>query len=92
MRGKRWPAVEPFCLNFFNNLPYHDAPITEQETKLIIKILKAIAAGCGVLLRIAAETQLGQLGINLQQRSITQYFKTIQEPLRKNLSTRGEEA
>jgi hypothetical protein len=78
-----------FQPHFVNNLPYHDAPITEQETKFIIKILKGIAAGCRVLLRIAAETQLGQLGINLQQRSVTQFFKTIKEPLRKELSTRG---
>jgi hypothetical protein len=56
---------------------------------MVMKILREIAAGCRKLLRLAAETQLGQLGINLRQRSITQYFKVLKNPQRKPPLTGG---
>jgi hypothetical protein len=55
-----------------------------------MKILKEIASGCRRLLRLAAETQLGPLGINLQQKSLTSFFKVIKEPLKTPLTTRDD--
>jgi hypothetical protein len=77
-----------FLPHFVNNLPFVDEPITEDESKLILKVLKEVAAGCRRLLRLAAELQLGQLGVNLQQKTITKYYKLLEPPRNPN-PTRG---
>ena len=85
--GGRTACCFTFLPHFVNNLPHCDVPITEDESKLIFKVLREVAAVCRRLLRLAAELQLGQLGVNLQQKTITQYFK-IQEPPRPSNPTR----
>ena len=53
-----------FRQDLVNALPCADLLISEMEEKIIIKLLKTVAAGTRRLLRLAAEIQLGPLGVN----------------------------
>jgi hypothetical protein len=78
-----------FLPHFVANLPTKDRVITENEGKIIIKLFKIISAGCRRMLRLAAEMQLGPLGVNLRQRNLTEYFKPIADgPTIKQLDER----
>ena len=64
-----------FRCDLVNQIPHADQSISDVETKWILKLLKTIAAGTRRLLRLAAEIQLGPLGINYRQTALTEFFK-----------------
>ena len=66
-----------FLPNFVNSLPNSSLHLTDTQSKWVIKTLKVVAAGCRRILRLAAEVQLGPLGINYRQTSITSHFKPV---------------
>ena len=70
-------------------LPDKDRQIDEFEGKLILKLFKRIAGGCRSLLRLAAETQLGPLGVNYRQSTITDFFKPNAPLVRVKSATTG---
>ena len=47
------------------------------EGKTVLKLLKTIAAGTRRLLRLAADIQLGPLGVNFRQTALSEYFKPL---------------
>ena len=64
-----------FRCDLVSRIPYADQSISDIEAKWILKLLKTIAAGTRRLLRLAAEIQLGPLGINYRQTALTEFFK-----------------
>ena len=66
-----------FRQDLVNALPCADLLISEMEEKIIIKLLKTVAAGTRRLLRLAAEIQLGPLGVNYRQTALTEFFKPL---------------
>ena len=58
------------------------------EGKIVIKMLKTIAAGTRRLLRLAAEIQLGPLGVNYRQTALLEYFKPLPAAPTKVLEVR----
>jgi hypothetical protein len=66
-----------FLPSFVALVPNKDVPITDKETRTILKILKAVSGGARKILRIAAEIQLGLLGINWRQSTIPQFYKPL---------------
>ena len=66
-----------FRQDLVNALPCADLLISEMEEKIIIKLLKTVAAGTRQLLRLAAEIQLGPLGVNYRQTALTEFFKPL---------------
>ncbi len=60
---------------FVNDLPMKDCSVDELEGKRILKLLRVISGGCRRLLRLAAECQLGPLGVNLRQYTIAEFYK-----------------
>ena len=77
-----------FRCDLVNALPCADLPITEMEGKIILKLLKTIAAGTRRLLRLAAEIQLGPLGVNYRQTALLEYFKPLPAAPTKVLEAR----
>jgi hypothetical protein len=78
-----------FLPHFVDGLPNKDCLINESEGKLILKLFKCIAGGCRRILRLAAETQLGPLGVNFRQATITDFSKTISPPVGKKITSAG---
>jgi hypothetical protein len=66
-----------FRTDFTSALPCRNRSISESEVKHLTKLLKTVCAGTRRLLRLAAELQLGPLGINLRQTSVLEYLKPI---------------
>jgi hypothetical protein len=64
-----------FRKDFVALLPDDNSVISETGVKTIIKVLKRVSNGARVMLRTAAELQLGLGGINWKQQAITQFFK-----------------
>ena len=64
-----------FRKDFVALLPDDNSVISETGVKTIIKVLKRVSNGARVMLRTAAELQLGLGGINWRQQAITQFFK-----------------
>ena len=81
-----------FLPHFVAGLPDNDRPVDKFEGKLILKLFKRIAGGCRKLLRSAAEAQLGPLGVNLRQSTITDFFKSNSLPVSGRPSPTGESA
>ena len=77
-----------FRCDLVNALPCANLPIAEMEGKIIIKLLKTIAAGTRRLLRLAAEIQLGPLGVNFRQTALHEYFKPLPAAPTKVLEVR----
>jgi hypothetical protein len=77
-----------FRCNLVNALPCANLPISEMEGKIVIKLLKTIAAGTRRLLRLAAEIQLGPLGVNFRQTALSEYFKPLPAAPTKVLKAR----
>ena len=63
----------------------HDTPITDDEAKALIKVLKAVSGGARRMLRIAAELQLGLNGVNWRQTTMVQFYKTTDAPKRTRI-------
>jgi hypothetical protein len=66
-----------FLPHFVSDLPNKDFALDEASCKAVLKLLKTISSGCRRLLRLAAETQLGPLGVNLRQYTISDFFKPL---------------
>ena len=77
-----------FRCDLVNALPCANLPISEMEGKIILKLLKTIAAGTRRLLRLAAEIQLGPLGVNFRQTALHEYFKPLPAAPTKVLEVR----
>jgi hypothetical protein len=69
-----------FREDFVSNLPGGMTNLDDSQTKVIVKVLKAVSGGARKVLRLAAEVQLGLNGINLRQTAITQFFKPAPLP------------
>ncbi len=66
-----------FIPNFVSQLTDRDAPVNELYIRALNKVLKTVVRGTRLILRQAAELQLGLDGINWRQSAITQYFKPV---------------
>ena len=66
-----------FRCDLVSKLPCANLPISEMEGKVMLKLLKTIAAGIRRLLRLSAEIQLAPLGINSRQTALTDFYKPI---------------
>jgi len=73
-----------FLPKFVALLPNGHVPTSDHYVKSLNKVLKTVVKGTRLMLRQAAELQLGPTGINLQQTAITSYFK----PKDKKTTTR----
>ena len=69
-----------FRPDFVIQIPDNDRQITEDESKTLIKILKAVSGGARRILRIAAELQLGLNGVNWRQTTMPQFYKNTTAP------------
>ncbi len=69
-----------FLPKFIDQIPDNSLPISSKFVKALDKVLKAVVGGTRVILRTAAELQLGLTGVNLRQTSITQHYKPVQSP------------
>ena len=73
-----------FVPKFVSQLTDSDSPVNEHYIRSLNKVLKTVVRGTRLILRQAAELQLGLDGINWRQSAITQYFK----PVHRNSITR----
>ena len=64
-----------FLPKFVSQLPDNLDSISDSFAKSLNKVLKSVVKGTRLILREAAELQLGLCGINLQQTAITRFFK-----------------
>ena len=64
-----------FLPKFVSQLPDCNEPISDQFAKSLNKVLKTVVRGTRLMLREAAELQLGLCGVNLTQTAITSFFK-----------------
>ena len=69
-----------FRTDFTSALPCRNRIISEFEAKHLTRLLKTVCAGTRRLLRLAAELQLGPLGVNLRQTSVLEFLKPIADP------------
>ncbi len=86
--AREGPGGEAACCGMFlvNDLPMKDYSIDEYEGKLILKLLHVISGGCQRLLRLTAECQLG---FNLRQYTIAEFYKPTTAAAK---STLGQDA
>ena len=73
-----------FVPKFVSQLTDSNSPVNESYIKSLNKVLKTVVRGTRLILRQAAELQLGLDGVNWRQSAITQYFK----PVHRNSITR----
>jgi hypothetical protein len=66
-----------FIKCFVDNITDNSLPISDKFVKALDKVLKAVVGGTRIVLRSAAELQLGLTGVNLRQTAITQHFKPV---------------
>ncbi len=66
-----------FLPKFVSQLPDNLDPISDSFSKSLNKVLKAVIKGTRIILREAAELQLGPCGIILSQTAITSFFKPV---------------
>ncbi len=64
-----------FVPEFVSQLTSSDTLLDDNLTRSLTKVLRVIALGTRLLLRTAAEVQLGQIGINWRQTGIKEHFK-----------------
>ena len=76
-----------FLPKFVSQLEDSQSPIGERFIKSLNKVLKTVVRGTRIILRQAAELQLGLNGINFRQTAITQYFKPVARKLITRRST-----
>ena len=62
---------------FVSQLDNNSYPISEAFIKALNKVLKTVVRGTRLILRQAAELQLGLSGINFRQTAITQFYKPV---------------
>ncbi len=70
-----------FLPKFVSQLDDNLSPIGERFIKSLNKVLKTVVRGTRLILRQAAELQLGLNGINFRQTAITQHFKPVARKL-----------
>ena len=66
-----------FVPKFVSQLTDSNSPVNESYIKSLNKVLKTVVRGTRLILRQAAELQLGLDGVNWRQSAITQYFKPV---------------
>ncbi len=66
-----------FLPKFESKLDNNSSPIGEPFIKALNKVFKTVVRGTRLILRQAAELQLGLDGINFRQSAITQFFKPV---------------
>jgi hypothetical protein len=68
-----------FQVRFVTSLGLDDVPLSDRESKHLIRVLKKVTGGARKMLRIAAEIQLGLCGVNWRQTSIPHFFKPVEK-------------
>ncbi len=84
-----------FIPRFVSQLDNNSAPISDHFIKSLNKVLKTVVRGTRLILRQAAELQLGLNGINYRQAAITQFFKPVEPKIitrRKDWSPKPDQA
>jgi hypothetical protein len=71
-----------FQKGFVDSLELDHQILTDNQSKTIIRILKKVSGGARKVLRLAAEVQLGLIGVNWRQSTITQFYKPQQQTVR----------
>jgi hypothetical protein len=74
-----------FLPSFVSSLNLDQSPISDADSKAVIRILKAVSGGARTILRTAAELQLGLGGVNWRQSAITQFFKPTLKEVRTKI-------